>query len=49
MGDSAWLVVVVIGGILFALGHRWYRQRVAAKSADTLLSDVLKAKDAFRR
>jgi hypothetical protein len=33
MGDSAWLVVVVIGGILFALGRRWYRQRITAKDA----------------
>ena len=46
----AWLAVaIVISGPLFALGWRWYRQRCAAKSADKLLADVLKGKDAFRR
>lgn len=50
MGDAGWLVVVVMsGGLLFALARRWYRRRVAAKSADRLLAEVLKGKDAFRR
>jgi len=50
MTDTGSLVgMIVTGWLLFALGRRWYRQRVAAKSADQLLADVLKGKDAYRR
>ena len=49
MVDVEWLIVMVFGGLLIALGWKWYRQRRAAKSADKLLDDVLRAKDAFRR
>ena len=42
-------MILVFGGLLITLGRRWYRQRCAAKSADKLLADVLKGKDAFRR
>lgn len=48
--DSGWTLAVVVAGMLvFELGRRWYRRRVAAKLADALLSDVIKGKDAFRR
>jgi hypothetical protein len=50
MGDTGWLVLIVVSAaLLIPLVRRWYRRRVAAKSADRLLSEVLKAKDAFRR
>jgi hypothetical protein len=50
MSDVKWLAVVLIfSGLLIALGRRWSRQRYAAKSADKLLAEVLKSKDAFRR
>ena len=50
MSDLEWLaLILVFGGLLTVLGLRWYRQRCAAKSADKLLADVLKSKDAFRR
>jgi len=56
MDDSGWtdnsgwaLAIIVVGMLLFELGRRWYRQRIAGKLADTLLSDVLKGKDVFRR
>lgn len=49
MSDVEWLVVLVSGGLLIAFGWRWYRRRRAAKSADKLLADVLKGKDAFRQ
>ncbi len=48
--DAGWtLVIVVIGVIFIGLGRHWYRRWVAAKLADKVLSDVVKAKDAFRR
>lgn len=50
MDDSIWLIgIAAIGWVLYLFGRRWYRQRLAAKSADRLLADVLKHKDAFRR
>jgi hypothetical protein len=50
MGDIEWLAFIFILGILlFPLGRRWYRRRSIAKSADKLLADVVKGKDAFRR
>jgi len=49
MSDVEWLVVLMSGSLLIALGWRWYRRRRTAKSADELLADVLKSKDAFRR
>jgi LPXTG-motif cell wall-anchored protein len=37
-------------GIMLALAVRyWLRRRRAARQADQLLEDVVKAKDAFRR
>jgi len=37
-------------GIMLALAVRyWFRRRRAARLADQLLDDVVKAKDAFRR
>jgi len=49
MGDGA-IVLVVMGGVgcLVLLRLFWFRHR-AAKQADQLLKDVVKAKDAFRR
>jgi hypothetical protein len=48
--DSGWvLMIVAVVTLVVELGRRWYRRRIAAKLADTLLSDVLKGKDAFRR
>ena len=50
MDDSTWLLAIAaIVWVLYILGRRWYRQRIAAKSADQLLAEVLKYKDAFRR
>jgi|CXWL01.1.fsa_nt_gi uncharacterized membrane protein len=49
MSDVEWLAVIMSGSLLIAFGWRWYRRRRAAKSADKLLADVLKGKDAFRR
>lgn len=50
MNDGEWLAfILVFCGLLVVLGRQWYRQHYAAKSADKLLADVLKAKDAFRR
>jgi len=45
-----WLVASLLsGGLIFPPARRWYKRRAAAKSADTLLAEVLKSKDAFRR
>ncbi|MBU6481748.1 MAG: hypothetical protein KGS09_14515 [Nitrospirae bacterium] len=50
MTYEEWLgLILVFGGLLITLGLRWYRKCRAAKSADKLLADVLKSKDAFRR
>ncbi|MDP1948932.1 MAG: hypothetical protein Q8L77_15680 [Nitrospirota bacterium] len=49
MSDVEWLAVIMSGSLLIALGWQWYRRRRAAKSADELLADVLKSKDAFHR
>jgi hypothetical protein len=43
------LLIVGAGAFLVKLGCRWYRRRVAVRLADTLLADVVKGKDAFRR
>jgi len=50
MEDIGW-VVLIVGAVAFAgkQWRSWYRRRVAARLADTMLSDVLKGKDAFRR
>ncbi|WP_455371448.1 hypothetical protein [Petrachloros mirabilis] len=42
-------MIVAVAVFLIDLGRRWYRRRVAARLADKMLADVLKAKDAFRR
>ena len=50
MGDVGWqLGVAVVFAIAVTIGYRLYRRRKAAKSADRLLDEVLKGKDAFRR
>jgi len=50
MSDLEWVALVLaLGGLVIALGWRWYRHHRAARSADKLLIDVLKGKDAFRR
>lgn len=50
MTDGNILPVLVGIGILLALAARyWFRRRQAARLADQLLDDVVKAKDAFRR
>jgi len=50
MTDGNILPVLVGLGIMLALAVRyWFRRRRAAKLADALLADVVKAKDAFRR
>lgn len=49
-GGVEWLVASLLsGGLIFPPARRWYKRRAAAKSADTLLAEVLKSKDAFRR
>lgn len=35
--------------VIYAIIHRWWRYRRAAKLADKLLAEVIKGKDAFRR
>jgi hypothetical protein len=50
MGDTGWLLLVLaIAVVLIEVGRRWYRRRIAARLADKMLADVLKAKDGFRR
>jgi len=50
MTDGNILPVLVGLGIMLALAIRyWLRRRRAAKLADQLLTDVVNAKDAFRR
>ncbi|MEQ1792931.1 MAG: hypothetical protein ABL970_01965 [Nitrospira sp.] len=56
MDDSSWtdnlgwaLAIAVAGMLIFELGRRWYRRRVAGKLADQLLSDAIKRKDSARR
>jgi hypothetical protein len=49
MNDIVWLLSVgVVGGGLLLARALWRRRR-AAKLADHLLDEVVKAKDAFRR
>jgi hypothetical protein len=50
MKDQYILPVLAGLGFLLALAIRyWLRRRRAARLADKLLADVVKAKDAFRR
>jgi len=50
MTDGNILPVLVGLGIMLTLALRyWFRRRQAARLADQLLDDVVKAKDAFRR
>lgn len=50
MTDGNILPVLAGLGIMLALAVRyWLRRRWAARMADQLLDDVVKAKDAFRR
>lgn len=45
-------VLPVLAGVVFLLAlaiRYWLRRRRAARLADKLLADVVKAKDAFRR
>lgn len=50
MNDEYILPVLAGLGIMLALAIRyWFRRRRAARLADQLLDDVVKAKDAFRR
>ena len=42
------VVLFVVGVVLFA-ARRWRRRQKGARLADVLLSDVLKAKDSYRR
>jgi hypothetical protein len=44
------IVGLVAGGLFFVVAiRRWHRRQKAARLADVLLSDVLKAKDSYRR
>ncbi len=50
MNDEMGIVVGCLAGLLACrFGIRWWRHRKAAKQADTLLSNIVKGKDAFRR
>jgi hypothetical protein len=50
MNGVEWIPVVgVLGIAAIVLGLRWRRRTRAARLADALLADVLKAKDSFRR
>ncbi len=50
MTDGNILPVLAGIGIMLALAFRyWFRRRQAARLAGALLTDVVKAKDAFRR
>jgi beta-lactamase regulating signal transducer with metallopeptidase domain len=50
MEESVWaLIAAAVAMVVIGLVRRWYRQRVAARLADQMLSDVIKGKDAFRR
>lgn len=50
MKDGNILPIFIGIGIMLALAIRyWFRRRRAARLADQLLDDVVKAKDAFRR
>ncbi|HSN03997.1 MAG TPA: hypothetical protein VLS44_03385 [Nitrospira sp.] len=50
MSEAEWLIAMLLfGGLVLPPARRWYKRRAAAKSADKLLADVLKSKDAFRR
>ncbi|HEX9742595.1 MAG TPA: hypothetical protein VGA17_07365 [Nitrospiraceae bacterium] len=50
MHDINILPILAGIGIMLALAIRyWFRRRRAARLADQLLDDVVKAKDAFRR
>jgi hypothetical protein len=50
MNSIDWIAVAgVLGIAAIVLGIRWLRRTRAARLADELLADVLKAKDSFRR
>ena len=50
MGDTVWMILIVIGGlVLWLVIHQRYRRWKAGKLADKMLEDVVKGKDAFRR
>jgi hypothetical protein len=51
MNFNMWLGSGVVAASLFAvyLARKWQRRQKASRLADVLLSDVLKAKDSYRR
>ena len=51
MNVTMWIGSGVVAGTLFAvyLARRWQRRQKSSRLADVLLSDVLKAKDSYRR
>lgn len=50
MGDTVWMILIVIGGlVLWLVIHQRYRRWKAGKLADKMLEDVVRGKDAFRR
>lgn len=50
MSDLTFALVLAIGtAIVYVVVARWWRYRRAAKLADSLLEEVIKGKDSFRR
>jgi hypothetical protein len=51
MNINMWIGSGVVAGSFFAvyLARKWQRRQKASRLADVLLSDVLKAKDSYRR
>ncbi len=50
MSDLDWQIpAAAIVGLSLTMAYRLYRKRVRSKQADTLLADVVKGMDAFRR
>lgn len=51
MTMSLWVGISGFAGslLVFYLARKWQRRQKASRLADVLLSDVLKAKDSYRR
>jgi len=51
MTGTLWLSTGLFAGgvVLFWAGRQWRRRQKAGRLADILLSEVLKAKDSYRR
>lgn len=50
MSDVGFALILSIGTVIvYMIVLRWWRYRRAAKLADSLLEEVIKGKDSFRR